>query len=295
MRVVEIGSVVAAEGVAGDLWLLHLDTPQIARQVEAGQAVLVRCGDPAFPTLDPYLPRAYFVFAADPAAGRLSILVARRGRCSAWLCSRREGDQVAVHGPIGRGVRPARLTRHLLLLADGSTAAAGLALLAAQSSRSGRSVTLLENVAGGDERVPARLLPPDVEYRGISPETGGLLGALPPLLRWADEVVVAAPPALLDTLAILRRQRHEPFTLHAGVAIQALPLPWLPGAGALPGGQGLAGGKRWRGGGDWLPCGAGWCGACAVATRAGQALLCHDGPAFPLEVLRFAATDDDEA
>jgi dihydroorotate dehydrogenase electron transfer subunit len=277
-RRVEVGAVAGAEPVAPRLWLVHLDLPEIAPQVEPGHILLVRCADPEHPVFDPYLPRAYFAFAVDRHAGRLSLLVQRRGRGSAWLASRREGDRVLVHGPIGRRVAPARQTRHLLLLADDLVGVAGLALLAGEAAQRGLSVTLLENVPAAGEGLPARLLRADVEYRATSPDAGGLLGALPGLLTWADEIVVAAAPPLLDTMATLRRARLAPFTLHGSLPAQAIPLAEADSGAA---------------GGDALPCGSGACGVCAIATRGGSRLFCREGPAFPLDDLRLLAGDDE--
>lgn len=266
------------------LWLLHLAAPAVASVIQPGQFLLLRCADPDHPTFDPFLPRAYFVFATDRQAGRLSLLVEVRGRGSAWLTSRREGDTILVHGPVGREVRPERLTRHLLLLAEGAVAVASVSLLAADAARLGRSVTLIANTPAGAADVPPQLLPADVEYRTTTPEAGGLLGALPGALSWADELVVAAPLALLEALALLRRARLEPFTLHANLPVQAVPLPAfssrrldrLDTAGAAL-----------RGGGDAVPCGTGSCGACVVRTGRGARLFCRQGPAFPLAALRF--------
>lgn len=273
---VEMGIVAGVQRLAEDLWLIHLDLPEIAPFVEPGQFVLLRCADST--GQDPYLPRTYYVFAADREAGRLSLLVEERGRGSTWLCRRREGDRILVHGPAGRGVRPARLTRHLLLLADGAMGVAALSLVAARAAQQGLSVTLLENVLSRTTGVPPESLPVDVEYRTTSPEAGGLLPALPLLLRWADEVVVAAGPALLETISALRRSRLQPFVLHGSIPIRAVPL-W--DAASL-------------GGGDSLPCGSGVCGACVVWTRGGRKLICRDGPAFVLEELRFASPPDDD-
>lgn len=273
---VEAALVAGCERVGERLWLLHLDAPAIAPSVRAGQWVMVRCAEVDVPVWDPFLPRAYFAFAVDRAAGRMSLLVERRGRGSAWLCGRREGDRVLAHGPMGREVGPAKLTRHLLLLAEGTVGLSALALTAAEASARGRAVTLVRNGAAGEDEAPPHLLPPDVEYRSTSPEAGGLLGGLASLLAWADEAIVAAPPPFLDTLQSLRRTRLAPFTLHGSLPVQAVPLPeW-----------GLV--SR---GGDALPCGTGACGACVVRTRERQRLFCLDGPAFPLEELRW---EDDE-
>ncbi|HEV2123447.1 MAG TPA: hypothetical protein VGW38_11825 [Chloroflexota bacterium] len=274
---VELGTVAGVDHVDGRLWLIHLDLPEIALQLGPGQCVLVRCVDPEIPAVDPFLPRAFFVLAVDARGGRLSLLVRERGRGGSWLAHRREGDHVLVHGPIGRAISPSKLSRHLLLLADGTIAVASLALLAEQSARRRLAVTLVENVEAAGGGLPPHLLRPDVEHRATSPEAGGLLGALPSLLPWADEVFVAAAPPLLGTLAALRRSRLAPFTLYANLPVQALPVP----APELSGG-------------DFLPCGTGVCGVCAIATRSGPRLYCHEGPAFPLETLRFEP-DEPEA
>jgi hypothetical protein len=267
-----------------------LQAPAIAAQARPGQFILIRCADPAYPVFDPYLPRAFFVFAADRAGGRLSLLVAPRGRGSAWLAGRRDGDRVLVYGPSGREVAPARLTRHLLLLADGAVAVAGLALLASEAATRGLAVSLVENVPAPEGGVPPELLRADVEYRATTPDGGGLLGALPGLLPWADEVVIAAPWPLLETVAAWRGARLGPFTLHAALPVQALPLPdFLASAVADTSRYGAPGAPAPASGGDYVPCGTGMCGVCVVPARGGPRLFCRDGPAFALEALRFDA------
>jgi dihydroorotate dehydrogenase electron transfer subunit len=237
---VELATVAGLQSVAPALCLVHLDAPSLAPLAGPGQALLVRCADPEHPAGDPYLPRAYVVFAVDRQAGRLSLLVEVRGRGSAWLARRREGDRVLLHGPVGREVRPARQTRHLLLLGSGAVGVAGTALLAATAARGGLSVTLIAGITAPGGALPPQLLPADVEYRTATPEQGGLLGALPDALGWADEVVVAASWPLLETLALLRRARLEPFSLRASLPVQAIPL--APLSASVSGAAGTGGG-----------------------------------------------------
>ena len=252
---VELATVAGLQSVAPALCLLHLDAPSLAPVAGPGQALLVRCFDPEHPAADPYLPRAYFVFAVDRQAGRLSLLVEVRGRGSAWLARRQEGDRVLLHGPVGREVRPARQTRHLLLLALGPVGVAGTSLLAARRPRGAGS--RLPSSPGPARRVGARrvgragalppqLLPADVEYRTATPEQGGLLGALPDALGWADEVVVAASWPVLETLALLRRARLEPFSLRSSLPVQAIPLAPLS-AGVSGGASGRGRPPLWHG------------------------------------------------
>jgi dihydroorotate dehydrogenase electron transfer subunit len=100
---------------------LELEAPQIARQYEPGQFVMVRCGSPG--SFDPLLPRPLTPVAAEPDAGRLGLLYAPAGRGRGWLAERRPGDRLTVWGPLGRGYRvgagPAILAgsgRHLAAL-----------------------------------------------------------------------------------------------------------------------------------------------------------------------------------
>src|SRR4028118_445811 len=62
--------VVGDERIGERLWLLHLEAPEIAKATRAGQFVLVRCAEVDVPVWDPFLPRAFFVFGVDRAAGR---------------------------------------------------------------------------------------------------------------------------------------------------------------------------------------------------------------------------------
>ena len=192
---VELATVAGLQSVAPALCLVHLEAPSLAPAAGPGQALLVRCADPEH-SADPYLPRAYFVFAVDRQAGRLSLLVEVRGRGSAWLARRQEGDRVLLHGPVGREVRPARQTRHLLLLASGAIGVAGTSLLVATAARGGLSVTLIAGSGAPDGAPPGGALPRSCSRRTWStappPRSRSLLGALPDALGWADEVVVAA-------------------------------------------------------------------------------------------------------
>jgi dihydroorotate dehydrogenase electron transfer subunit len=274
---VETGTVAGVDQIGPALFLIHLELREIARSCAIGQFILVRCSDLQFPSFDPFLPRSYFVLGLDPEAGRLSLLVRRQGRGSGWLCARRPGDSVAAFGPAGKEVRPRRLTRHLLLLADGFAASVVAASVGSAAARRGTAVTLVEGVAESETGFPTPLLHPDVEYQTTSPESGGLLGALPRLLPWADEILVAAPPALLETLGSRRRARLAPFTLHANLPLDALLVPNWDG-------QGSAG----------IPCGIGVCAGCEIRLRRGRALYCEAGPAFALEALRFEDEEPEE-
>ncbi len=85
----------------GRYFYLELSAPEIARQFEPGQFIMVRCAPPG--SLDPLLPRPFTPIRAE--AGRLGLLYTPTGRGRGWLAERRPGDRLTVWGPLGRGYR----------------------------------------------------------------------------------------------------------------------------------------------------------------------------------------------
>lgn len=120
-RVVTAATVVTNRPFDGRYFYLELEAPEIAREFEPGQFVMVRCGPPE--SLDPLLPRPFTPAAVGPAPGRLGLLYVPAGRGRGWLARRQPGDRLTVWGPLGRGYRvgvgPALLAgsgRHLATL-----------------------------------------------------------------------------------------------------------------------------------------------------------------------------------
>lgn len=244
--------VTASTAIAGDLTLLWLEAPEIARLAQPGQFVMATCGD----SLDPFLPRPMWLARrreGGAGAREIGLLVRVAGRGSRRLAHLRGGDAVDLFGPLGRPLALRPETRHLLLVAEGVGIAALLMLVESAIAR-GVGVTLLQVESGGAVYPPA-LLPAEVEAvvvaAGPAP-SGAMLAAY---LRWADQIVAAAGEPLLRTLTGWLR------TAQSRTPVQAIP----DGA---------------------VPCGTGICGDCVVETRRrGGRLLCRDGPAFELREL----------
>lgn len=121
-RVLVEATVVENGPYDGRYYYLELSAPEVARQFESGQFIMVRCAPPG--SLDPLLPRPFTPVRADAGAGRLGLLYTPAGRGRGWLAERRPGDRLAVWGPLGRGYQvgtggPALLVgsgRHLAAL-----------------------------------------------------------------------------------------------------------------------------------------------------------------------------------
>lgn len=244
--------VVAARRISPGVTLLRLSAPTLAQRATPGQFVLVRCGESS----DPLLRRALPLLHIDPPEVSLLVRADEPGR---RLLGRLSAGQTAdIVGPLGKGFTIGRMSRRLLLVGEGMGVAA-LAALAAQAVRSSLEVTLAAGAPTAGTAFPADLLPAEVEYRlatadGSLGERGSAATLTPPLVLWADQVFAAGSPALYRELAgIVTRGR-----LHVE---QDFAQVWLLGP---------------------VACGLGACQSCALETRRGAVLTCHEGPVFPL-------------
>lgn len=111
------------EPVAGSGYaMLQLQAPELAGSARPGQFVQLR--------LDPLLPlrRALSIMDADPATGRLMLLVQQHGQTGERLARVRPGERVNLLGPLGHGYRYHRRRPVALLVGEGFHAVALLFL-----------------------------------------------------------------------------------------------------------------------------------------------------------------------
>ena len=266
---------------------LTLHAPDLARGVQAGQYLLVRCAEQG--SYDPLLRRPLFIAAAEPALGQIGLLYEPSERGLIWLSRGRAGDTLDVIGPLGHPFALEARTRNLLLVGSGPGLAALMLLARAGAARG--TVTLIAGADEPDRLPPPFLLPGEVEYQTTVGLAINLLGnsdaslngnsendkvtrrqgdkgkkrdasvtpsprhpVTPSPIAWADQIFAALP---LEQLLALRD------------SIGRVKYRWERGfAGALLEGP--------------LVCGVGACGVCAVAMRRGTRLLCADGPVFDL-------------
>ncbi|GAB4170948.1 MAG: hypothetical protein Fur005_32600 [Roseiflexaceae bacterium] len=239
---------------------LALHAPDLAREVRAGQFVMLRCRDSfAEGSSEPYLRRALFVAAAEPQLGQVGLIFAPDADLGLrWLAHARVGDVVDLLGPFGKPLAIDPRTRTLLLIGQGDRLPA-LLLAAAEVLQRGCSATLLASAADSDLLPPAFLLPGDLEYQGEVGQAITLLqrsegrAALP----WADQIIAALPPDQLSDL----RQVVQSVRICTDRGL-VLVIPEVP-----------------------LACGIGVCGTCSLPFRKGQRRVCHDGPSFDLRDL----------
>jgi dihydroorotate dehydrogenase electron transfer subunit len=242
---------------------LTLHAPELARGVQAGQYLLVRCAEQG--SYDPLLRRPLFIAGSEPALGQIGLLYEPSERGLAWLSRGRAGDMLDVIGPLGHPFGLDARTRNLLLVGSGPGLAALLLLARAGAARG--TVTLIAGAEDPDRLPPPFLLPSEVEYQTVPglqiadfklqiarSDTQSAIYNLQSTISWADQIFAALPS---DLLLALRD------------AIRQVKYRWERGfAGALLDGP--------------LVCGVGACGVCAVDMRRRMRLLCADGPVFDL-------------
>ncbi len=229
---------------------IRLHAPALAARLQPGQFVTADLGAAV---REPLLP------AAVGAEGLEMLLPP--GHPAAALAP---GDAVDLLGPLGRALPRPQPPQRLLLIADVPHLPA-LLPFAHQSLANGCPAALLLSAATAAHFYPPALLPPALEVHlvtadGSAGHAGSPLdllpgrGQAPPLLAWADRVLVAADPVLYMALAeVVLDTRLMPGPDFA----QALLLPTIV-------------------------CGVGACQGCAVRTRRGTRRACTDGPFFSL-------------
>jgi dihydroorotate dehydrogenase electron transfer subunit len=273
---------------------LTLHAPDLARGVQAGQYLLVRCAEQG--SYDPLLRRPLFIAAAEPALGQIGLLYEPSERGLSWLSRGHAGDTLDVIGPLGHPFALEARTRNLLLVGSGPGLAA--LLLLARTGAARGTVTLIAGADDSERLPPPFLLPAEVEYQTTVGSAINLLDnsdsslngnsendkvtrrqgdkgkkrdasvtrsprhpVTPSPISWADQVFAALPYeqllALRDTIGRVKYRWERGF------------------AGALLEGP--------------IVCGVGACGVCAINMRRGTRLLCADGPAFDLRDVGDAA------
>ena len=279
MRAVGAELVERREVVPGQV-MTAWHSPSIVSGVRAGQYVYVYAIEAGG------LPvrRPFPIVTADAASGMLTIHGPGAPPYDGWLHWLRPGDTVDMIGPLGRPFEVDSRSRHLLLIAEGSSVAA-VRLLVDEAVRDGRSVTLLFGAASSAEVYPTSLLPDEVEYVVVTADgslghRGSVLDVVKDYEGWADQAFAAGPPALLGALAGLATGRRG----RLGVAT----LGRKRGGGRPPAtGSPEARRKAWlqviveaR-----IGCAAGTCLGCVVQGTGGPVRTCREGPAFAADEL----------
>ncbi len=242
-------SVIANDEVMPGVYLIWLESPDIAPAAQPGQFVMVRCGDYL-------LPRPLSIHHLADKGGKLALLCNVMGKGTHWLSHRETGDNIDLLGPLGNGFSIQPDSRNLLLVAGG-IGIAPLYFVAQEAVKKGCSVKLLYGTPNR-HRYPEDLLPPQIEL--VSTTEDGTVGKkgmvtdfLPDFVDWADQVFACGPIPMYRDMARRKRElKLEGKPIQISLEVR-------------------------------MACGLGVCYGCTVKTKNGLQQVCRDGPVFDLD------------
>ena len=242
-------AIISNSEVMPGVYLIWLESPQIACTAQPGQFVMVHCGE------ETLLRRPLSVHQVE--GGKLALLFSVVGKGTHWLSQREAGNNVDIFGPLGNGYSIQPTSRNLLLLAGG-IGIAPLCFLAQQASNQGHSVTLLLGASTATQLYPRHFLPPEAEVITITEDgndnnKGMITDLVPDFVEWTDQIFACGPREMYEAMALKKRElKLEGKPVQVSLEVR-------------------------------MGCGRGVCYGCTVKTKGGLKQVCTDGPVFDLD------------
>jgi dihydroorotate dehydrogenase electron transfer subunit len=243
-----INQVLSNDEIMPDIYLMWLKSPEITSQAQAGQFVMVACGE------ETVLRRPISVHSVN--GDELALLYMVVGKGTEWLTHLKKGDVLDILGPMGNGFKVSSETKSFLLVAGG-IGIAPLRFLAEKVKLFCRQIIVLHGAATTKKLYPKELLPPEVSLiiateDGTAGHKGLITELIPTFATTADEIFACGPMPMLRYLAANQK---------------ALRLTDKPVSISLEMRMG---------------CGLGVCYGCTIRTKNGLKQVCKDGPVFNL-------------
>jgi len=232
------------------VYLIWLESPQIASIAQPGQFAMVRCGEGS----EHPLRRPLSIHRRDN--NKLAFLFSVVGKGTHWLAQCQAGNNIDLLGPLGNGYSIQPGSHNLLLLAGG-IGIAPLCFLAEEALNQGCSVTLLLGASTATQLYPGHLLPAQAELvitteDGTAGREGMITDFLPDFAGWADQIFACGPISMYHTMATQSQQLLKVKSAQISLEVR-------------------------------MGCGLGVCYGCTVKTKSGLKQVCKDGPIFNLE------------
>jgi len=240
------GPIISNTEVMPGVYLVWLESPQLASSAKPGQFVMVRCGE------ETLLRRPLSIHQVND--DRLAILFAVVGKGTRWLSQRKAGDNIDLFGPLGNGYRIDPAANNLLLVAGG-IGIAPLCFLAQKTVSQGCSIKLLLGAPNASQLYPSHFLPPKTELimateDGTAGKKGMITDLLPDFAHRADQIFACGPLPMYKTMSQMPELKRKP----AQISLEMR-----------------------------MGCGLGVCYGCTVKTKNGLRQVCKDGPVFDLK------------
>lgn len=251
----------------GDYYLFTIDTPEIARQAQPGQFLMIKVTE----TTNPLLRRPISLHNVD--GSRLQIFFQVAGQGTRLLSLKKPGDTLDLLGPLGRGFAiPTEISRGQEIFCVGG----------------GRGIAPLYYLAGKLRSAGAR---PVIFYGG---RTKVDLPLVDRLAAAGFEVLVSTDdgslgfPGLVTSLVEEELKKRQPGFIYA-----CGPDPMMEKLAETCRQKNLSGQFSLE---SVMGCGFGACWGCVKKVRRnGQVKylkICQEGPVFPLEEIVWQENDD---
>ncbi|MCL2678722.1 MAG: dihydroorotate dehydrogenase electron transfer subunit [Dehalococcoidia bacterium] len=239
-------TVTCSTHVAEGIYLVELESPQIAAKARPGQFAMLKCGGGAF------LRRPLGIHRVSGDRTKVSFLFAVVGKGTEWLSEIRAGDTVDILGPLGNGFTIDSCSKSVLLVAGG-LGIAPLVFLAEEAQASGLSVNLAYGTAGA-ARYDKALLPGVarlLEYTddGSYGRQGLVTQCIPEFIGDVGQIFACGPLPMYRGLA-----KHDLAGIPVQVSLETR-----------------------------MACGLGVCYGCGIKTKSGLRQVCNDGPVFDMD------------
>jgi len=238
--------IISTSQVMPGVYLIWLESPQIASEARPGQFVMVRCGEGS----ECLLRRPLSIHQLSNQ-NKLALLFTVAGKGTHWLSQRQAGNKLDLLGPLGNGysIQP---NSHTLLLVAGGIGIAPLRFLAQDALSKGCSATLLLGASTASQLYPAHLLPPQIKLvtateDGTAGKKGLITDLLPDYVNWADQVFACGPALMYRVMST----QHLTESVQTSLEVR-------------------------------MGCGLGVCYGCTLKTKGGLKQVCKDGPVFDL-------------
>ncbi|RKY35529.1 MAG: hypothetical protein DRP78_05380 [Candidatus Omnitrophota bacterium] len=147
----EDAEIIANRQVADFIFEIDLNVPKIANCAMPGQFVQIKITQ----SIDPLLRRPFSIFAADSAAGKISILYKVIGKGTKILSKKCSGERLNLLGPLGNGFdfSAQKCSGHLNILVGGGLGIAPLVFLAEKMKSLNNKILVLYGVTTAQEIV----------------------------------------------------------------------------------------------------------------------------------------------
>ncbi len=233
-----------------------------------GQFVMLEAGQ----RLEPFLRRAFSIHDVSKGSEGTWIDVLGKvvGRATDLLARARDGEEVGVLGPLGRGfdLEPGKNSSEgRLALVAGGVGSAPLLILAHRLAEMGRTVDFFYGGRSRSDLSRSEL------FRRVAEDSGGVYRAT------TEDGSAGERGLVTESLeAVLENGDHE-FIYSCG------PMPLLAALASMSGRLGIPGEAALE---TPMGCGFGACLGCAVPHAEGRwALCCKEGPVFRFDEVRW--------